>query len=143
MPYIPQPNQEAPSAPDGGFSSSFGLMSLEDPAVLAGVSSGVPFFDTSMTSQQQSDLHALFPPPPNQVFDSMPWNTSGLPNNSDVTPGTREREANQLRELWSAFLRDPTARLNPDGTEVQRPDFPTPSLHRRSSSYSGPGKPGK
>ena len=142
MPYIPQPNLEAPNAPDGGFSSSFGLLSLEDPAVLAGVSSGVPFFDTSMTPQQHPDLHALFPPPPNQAFG---WNGSGFgggPNPPDVTPGTREREANQLRELWSAFLRDPTARLNPDGTEVQRPDFPTPSIHRRSSSYSGPSKPG-
>lgn len=138
MSYIPQTNLEAPNAPDGGFSSSFGLMSLEDPAVLAGVSSGVPFFDNNMTPHQQQDLHALFPP---QIFD---WNAPGLggPNSSDVTPGTREREANQLRELWSSFLRDPTARLNSDGTEVQRPDFPTPSLHRRSSSYSGPGKPG-
>ena len=139
MSYIPQPNLEVPNAPDGGFSSSFGLMSLEDPAVLAGVSSGVPFFDNNMTPHHHLDLHALLPPPPSQTFDSMTW---GAPNGSDVTPGTREREATQLRELWSAFLRDPTARLNPDGTEVQRPDFPTPSLHRRSSSYSGPGKPG-
>jgi hypothetical protein len=142
MSYIPQPNLEAPSAPDGGFSSSFGHMSLEDPAVLAGVSSGVPFFDTNIQPQHQQDLHALLPPLSAQVFD---WNASGLgggSNTSDITPGTREREATQLRELWSAFLRDPTARLNPDGTEVQRPDFPTPPLHRRSSSYSGPGKPG-
>ena len=138
MPYVPQPNLEAPSAPDGGFSSSFGLMSLEDPAILAGVSSGVPFFDTGVTTQQHPDLHGLLPPPPNQPFD---WNGSGFgvgPVPANVTPGTREREANQLREFWSAFLRDPTARLNPDGTEVQRPDFPTPSIHRRSSSYSGP-----
>jgi len=145
IPYIPHPNPEAPNAPDGSFSSSFGLMSLEDPAVLAGVSSGVPFFDTSTTAQQHPDLHVLFPPPPNQAFDSMTWNGSGFgggPNNLDVTPGTREREANQLCELWSAFFRDPTARLNPDGTEVQRLDFPTPSLHRRSSSYSGPGRAG-
>jgi len=145
MSYIPQPNLEAPNAPDGGFTSSFGHMSLEDPAVLAGVSSGVPFFDTNITSQHQPDLHGFLPPLPTQVFDSMTWGASGLggePNSSDVTPGTRDREANQLRELWSAFLRDPTARLNPDGTEVQRLDFSTPSLHRRSSSYSGPGKPG-
>ena len=144
MPYT-QPNPEAPNAPDGGFSSSFGLMSLEDPAVLAGVSSGVAFFDTSVTPQQHPDLHALLPPPPSQAYDSITWDGLGFgggSNTSDITPGTREREANQLRELWSSFLRDPTARLNPDGTEVQRPDFPTPSLHRRSSSYSGPAKLG-
>ncbi|KAG8750003.1 hypothetical protein FRC14_000884, partial [Serendipita sp. 396] len=60
--------------------------------------------------------------------------------------------------MWAAFMKDPTAQLRPDGTEMPRPDFPTPSgntttnvanaeqdasqgqgqgqIHRRSSSYS-------
>jgi hypothetical protein len=48
-----------------------------------------------------------------------------------------------MRDMWSAFLRDPTAGLKADGSEKGRPEFPTPQLHRRSSSYggSGTGKP--
>lgn len=122
---------------EGGFSSAFGLMSLEDAAVLAGMApDGVPFFENAM---------------------GMP---SGVVNATDVqTPNTREREINALREMWASFLKDPTTGLRPDGTEMPRPEFPIsataggnngatstagnhPSmhLHRRSSSYGGTTK---
>ncbi|KAG8798906.1 hypothetical protein FRC18_008508, partial [Serendipita sp. 400] len=134
---------------EGGFSSAFGLMSLEDAAVLAGMANdGVPFFEQSRMGNNQDlgDLHNMMPP------------------HNVQTPNTREKEITALREMWAAFMKDPTAQLRPDGTEMPRPDFPTPSgntttnvananananaeqdasqgqgqgqIHRRSSSYS-------
>lgn len=120
---------------DGTFSSAFGLMSLDDPNVLAGISAdGIPFFDNAMAGQNGvTDIHSML----SQNNFMLPDGSNNLP-----TPNTRERENNALRDLWSAFLRDPTTGLKADGTEMGRPEFPTPAhpqMHRRSSSYGGSG----
>jgi len=134
------------------FSSAFGLMSLDDAAVLAGMASdGVPFFGNQQGSSPDS-LHNLIPSLPPQASNGSLAHggaTGFDPNNSNAqTPNTKERETRTIREMWAAFLRDPTTGLKADGTEMGKPEFPVPPsfqqnphpphhLHRRSSSYSG------
>ncbi|KAJ7278371.1 hypothetical protein C8J57DRAFT_1576890 [Mycena rebaudengoi] len=113
------------------FSSAFGLMSLDDPNVLAGLAAdGVPFF----AGGQQTTSHArgggpgtgLTPlggmtpgvagmlggtdkrmqlvPPPAMAFQ--PYASGG--GEQGQTPGTqREMETRELREFWKAYMRTP------------------------------------
>lgn len=147
MPSLPPSQPAADSQQTNGFtrgetfSSAFGLMTLDDPSVLAGISAdGAPFFDsTGAGTNGVTDL---------QAFLSQNNNLNFLPTdgNNAQTPNTRERENNAMRDMWSTFLKDPTTGLKADGTEMGKPEFPAPShppLHRRSSSYSGSGSPNK
>ncbi|PVF97218.1 hypothetical protein CPB86DRAFT_798215 [Serendipita vermifera] len=138
------------------FSSAFGLMSLDDPAVLAGISTdGVPFFEQAVNYLPGSGATG----PSGLLTNGMGL---GIPAGEyDVqTPNTKEKDSMALREMWAAWLRDPTTGLKPDGTEMGRPEFPSPAingpptttttatgeagkedapqgLHRRSSSFAG------
>lgn len=107
------PGGGAPRA--GEFSNAFGLMSLDDPNVLAGLATdGVPFFSQQPPptgGRPHSSHHPhhpkLPPPPPALAYEPQSAYTAaaaaGLP-----TPGTsREAETRELREFWKAYMRTP------------------------------------
>lgn len=156
-PQQSQPNgRPVPSGRGGEFSSAFGLMSLDDAAVLAGLSSdGAPFFENQssdgfLSHQPNGQQQQQQQQPSNGTFSSGIMGLTNPDPNPAQTPNTKEREMRTVREMWAAFLRDPTTGLKPDGTEMGKPEYPTPpsfqqqqqpqphqQLHRRSSSYSG------
>ncbi|KAJ7607613.1 hypothetical protein DFH06DRAFT_214511 [Mycena polygramma] len=100
------------------FSSAFGLMSLDDPNVLAGLATdGVPFFSHTAPHEARRGSMQLAPPPQPLAYQaySPPSSShshsgaSGNPNaggNSVPTPG-REAETRELREFWKAYMRTP------------------------------------
>ncbi|KAI0761560.1 hypothetical protein BD413DRAFT_616939 [Trametes elegans] len=100
---------------EGGFSSAFGLMSLDDPNVLAGLSNdGAPFF---------SGINP-FTPGSNSSQNNSSGNASGL---SLATPtqdllaqlksaGGREALDNkEMRDFWKMYLRTPLTGPNAAG----------------------------
>ncbi|CAK5269056.1 unnamed protein product [Mycena citricolor] len=96
------------------FSSAFGLMSLDDPQVLAGLAQdGVPFFSgttstartgltpgSGLTPLAHPDKRLVMPPPMNYSYPS----PGGPP---PQTPGSREAETRELREFWKTYMRTP------------------------------------
>ncbi|VDB92039.1 unnamed protein product [Peniophora sp. CBMAI 1063] len=102
-----QPRNEGyPADGEGGFSSAFGLMSLDDPAVLAGLSEGVPFFDHANGEpngpawQDGVTPRAGIPPGP-QDRD----NGNGTRNEKpgQQTPSTLK----ELKDMWRQYMRTP------------------------------------
>ncbi|KAJ7048382.1 hypothetical protein C8F01DRAFT_112183 [Mycena amicta] len=124
----PHHPHDAPGGRPPEFSNAFGLMSLDDPNVLAGLASdGVPFF-ANMPPDDLKPHHThghrlphpiplpLLPPPLayQPPYGPPPPGSSGsassasgsVPGNAQ-TPGTREAETRELREFWKAYMRTP------------------------------------
>jgi hypothetical protein len=99
-----------PADGEGGFSSAFGLMSLDDPAVLAGLSDGVPFFDhqvaqgsawnDGVTPRVGGNPGALGERPQEQR-ELAP--TRGVEKAGQQTPSTLR----ELKDMWKAYMRTP------------------------------------
>ncbi|KAI0058786.1 hypothetical protein BV25DRAFT_1901997 [Artomyces pyxidatus] len=86
-----------PSEGEGGFSSAFGLMSLDDPAVLAGLQ-GTPFFD--------------------HVMANGGWGGDGVtpragPNGEKEMhmPASTPSGGKELKEMWKQYMRTPLSGL--------------------------------
>ncbi|KAJ7026366.1 hypothetical protein C8F04DRAFT_1268146 [Mycena alexandri] len=154
--------QHHPSHPDlhlqqrpPEFSSAFGLMSLDDPNVLAGLSTdGVPFFShtgrTGLTPGGGLDLGGgggggkRMPPVPLAYHYSPPSSShshSGTMGSAQhpgqgqtQTPGTREAETRELREFWKAYMRTP---LTGPGPHADALGLQTPSAS--AGAGVGPG----
>ncbi|KAJ6454085.1 hypothetical protein C8R47DRAFT_1252659 [Mycena vitilis] len=100
------------------FSSAFGLMSLDDPNVLAGLATdGVPFFSHTAPHEARRGSMQLAPPPQPLAYQaysppSSSHSHSGASGNHNAggnsipTPG-REAETRELREFWKAYMRTP------------------------------------
>jgi len=140
--YLSLPNGRVPSNQlqhqgsqgEGGFSSAFGLMSLDDPNMLANLSTdGAPFFSNAAINTLPQDPNAT-PMPPNQN-----QSRSTLP-----TPGSssREAETRELREFWKQYMRTPLSGPGSSpfdaATTAQRRHPATPSNHRRVRVASFP-----
>ncbi|KAK7043982.1 hypothetical protein VNI00_008150 [Paramarasmius palmivorus] len=146
---------------EGGFSSAFGLMSLDDPNVLAGLANdGQPFFSDVMDSlgvPGAGDVDDNTTPMP-RGFDnpnghvnhliSVSNSNSGRPSTSSgytgyaggmggnaQTPGSREQETRELREFWKAYMRTPLTGPQgaPAGVDVNMLS-PGPSYRRQRVS---------
>ncbi|KZT22412.1 hypothetical protein NEOLEDRAFT_1243965, partial [Neolentinus lepideus HHB14362 ss-1] len=79
---------------EGGFSSAFGMMSLDDPNVLAGLSNDAPpFFSSEMNLPQHGGENEPTP--------------SANSNGNLKTPSTRETETRELRDFWKQYMRTP------------------------------------
>ncbi|EIW83618.1 hypothetical protein CONPUDRAFT_88151 [Coniophora puteana RWD-64-598 SS2] len=100
---------------EGGFFSAFGLMSIDDPNVLAGLSTdGAPFFsNAAMINRPHSPNATPMPPkPPSQQGQGVArlGERGGL-SNSQIplpTPGAnRDAETRELRDFWKAYMRTP------------------------------------
>jgi hypothetical protein len=85
---------------DGGFSSVFGLMSLDDPNVAAGLATdGAPFFSNEAMSMQSDDP---------DITPMLPkHNPSRRGNESYTLTSSREAETRELKDFWKAYMRTP------------------------------------
>ncbi|KAF9013572.1 hypothetical protein BDZ89DRAFT_1077084 [Hymenopellis radicata] len=127
--YITNVQQPAHAHPapngEGGFSSAFGLMSLDDPAVLAGFATdGQPFFDSisqlppiNSSNSQQPSGHI----PANHPYQTYQAQSVGV---------VREEEVRELREFWKEYMRTPLTGNMANAHSEQ----PTPHRRQRVSS---------
>ncbi|KAI9453302.1 hypothetical protein BJY52DRAFT_1398954 [Lactarius psammicola] len=103
-----------------GFSSAFGLMSLDDPDVLAGLSDGAPFFDNTITHGSGNSHNPSWgdgPTPRANPCDAPPANgdkgarhqqqqqqLQGQTGNASATTPAHLKE---LKEMWKQYMRTP------------------------------------
>ena len=87
---------------EGGFSSAFGLMSIDDPNVIAGLATdGAPFFSTAAMNMAPQDPNAT--PMPNKQPRDRNSISASMP-----TPGiAREIETRELRDFWKQYMQTP------------------------------------
>ncbi|KAG6372229.1 hypothetical protein JVT61DRAFT_8029 [Boletus reticuloceps] len=96
---------------EGGFSSAFGLMSIDDPNVLAGLSSdGVPFFSNLGMGVLPHSPNAT--PMPTAVQHPHPHHQGrdrGMSPGTLPTPGLAKdtAETRELKDMWKTYLRSP------------------------------------
>ncbi|KAG9308572.1 hypothetical protein JVU11DRAFT_11676 [Chiua virens] len=122
---------------EGGFSSEFGLMSIDDPNALAGFSSdGGPFFSNLGMGILPHSPNATPMPTRVQHSHSHQSRDRGMSFNSLPTPGqTKEiMDSRELKDMWKIYLRSPlsgsgTATLDPSSFG-QMPQSP-PGQRRR------------
>lgn len=125
LPLPPEYSQSfsRPPTADGvqdreGFSSAFGLMSLDDPDVLAGLSDGAPFFDNTITHGSGNSHNPSWgdgPTPRANPCDAPPANGDKgraqqqqqqqlqTGNSSATTPASLK----ELKEMWKQYMRTP------------------------------------
>ncbi|KAF7789742.1 hypothetical protein EIP86_000688 [Pleurotus ostreatoroseus] len=131
---------------EGGFSSAFGLMSLDDPAVLAGLANdSAPFFSainsfphsaesssgahstnsssTSLTSASTSQSHETGHTSHSSMGLSLPTPTpellASLKGNLLSAGGRDALDSKELRDFWKQYMRTPLT-----GPGSQTPLFP-------------------
>ncbi|KAG1820835.1 uncharacterized protein BJ212DRAFT_1335782 [Suillus subaureus] len=111
---------------EGGFSSAFGLMSIDDPNVLAGLSTdGVPFFSNAAMNMRPHSPNAT--PMPPKALSQQQLRDRGMSLSALPTPGLgRESDI-----LWRAFIRTPMSGPHPAGSEVPGAMPQSPSSRRR------------
>ena len=102
------------------FQAAFGSMSLDDPGVLAGLSTdGPPFFSDAMLGGQQFPDTDGTPMPMKLGSDqshSMPQHQLGRSSGAVPTP-SRESDTRELREFWKAYMRTPLT--GPDAANAE------------------------
>jgi hypothetical protein len=125
-PDYPQQSYSRPATADGavqdreGFSSAFGLMSLDDPEVLAGFGEGAPFFDniTHGSGSAHNPAWGDGPTPRANPCDAPPANgkkgsqqqqhqqgqSQGQAGNP---PATTPASLKELKEMWKQYMRTP------------------------------------
>ncbi|KAJ3755727.1 hypothetical protein EV360DRAFT_27500, partial [Lentinula raphanica] len=116
---------------NAGFSNAFGLLSLDDPAVIAGLATdGAPFFRPNPTSTMTttSHQHQQQQFPRGRPSTGHGRNSTWGPNAAGElgTPG-RETETRELREFWKAYMRTPLS--GPGGTAGGVLGAPHPDMH--------------
>lgn len=124
---------------EGGVSSAFGLMSIDDPNVIAGLQADGPqfFSNAAMNMPPTQDPNAT--PIPKTLRDR----ASQMVSASLPTPGlAREAETRELRDIWKQYIHTPftgsgsavldTAALLPPGSRL--PTSPNGSRRARVNS---------
>lgn len=129
-PTIPQGTSDNPSTHGDArksdnherFSSAFGLMSLDDPNVVAGITSdGTPFF--SNHNGENVDEDVLMDLGKVNVPDQLSSASGGI-TGTGMTP--REAEFRELREFWKQYIRTPLT--GPNSNNLSFPlATPTPN----------------
>ncbi|CAA7265674.1 unnamed protein product [Cyclocybe aegerita] len=121
------------------FSSAFGLMSLDDPNVLAGLANdGQPFFSDPSQSHNQpqqmqqegADVDTPMPMKRNSgqlqfpplVEQQRPSTAGGMPSSSMLGMGgmgtpSKDADARELKEFWKQYMRTPLSGPGPAGVE--------------------------
>lgn len=126
-----QPDQHSRLG-EGGFSSAFGLMSIDDPNVLAGLSTdGVPFFSSiAMNMRPHSPNATPMPPKALSQHQQQQNRDRGMSLSALPTPGL-SRDGGDV--LWRAFMRTPMSGPHPANSEVM-PQSPAGRRRVRVSS---------
>jgi hypothetical protein len=141
-------SREIPNLGGDEFSSAFDLLSV-DAAPLEGVASdSVPFLD-SQPQHLPEPLYQAAQQASNEQFSPGEMGCTKLDQSHDnaQTPNANQQELRTVKEMWAAFLRDPTIGLKTDDIEMGKPNFPIPPsfqqsshppqhVHRRSRSHS-------
>lgn len=143
-PSLPGPTEPSHPHPpqqhrvgEGGFSSAFGLMSIDDPNVLAGLASdGVPFFSNLGMGVLPHSPNAT--PMPTRVQHSHPHQgrDRGMSLGMLPTPGlAKDADTRELRDVWKAYIRSPlsgsgTAALDLSLPLAQMPHSPSGQRRR-------------
>lgn len=120
--YSQQQSYSRPPTADGvpqdreGFSSAFGLMSLDDSEVLAGLGNGAPFFDNAITNNSSSSHNPSWgdgPTPRANPCDAPPANGKKGANQhldqgqtGNVPAGT-PASLKELKEMWKQYMKTP------------------------------------
>ena len=109
-PSQPPPTQQPHRVGEGSFSSAFGLMSIDDPNVLAGLASdGVPFFSNLGMGVLPHSPNAT--PMPTRVQHPHPHQGRERPLSLGAlpTPGLTKDTADtrELKDMWKTYLRSP------------------------------------
>ncbi|KAG2147734.1 uncharacterized protein EDB93DRAFT_1085348 [Suillus bovinus] len=111
---------------EGGFSSAFGLMSIDDPNVLAGLSTdGVPFFSNAAMNMRPHSPNVT--PMPPKALSQQQLRDRGMSLSALPTPGLgRDNDF-----MWRAFIRTPMSGPQPVGPETPGTMPQSPSSRRR------------
>jgi hypothetical protein len=147
--HLTIPGQKPTFEHHEGFSSAFGLMSLDDPNVLAGIASdGTPFF-SNVDSNPESGSIAL----PQHVRDDLMMGLKQLPTKLDESsphglngtmegePTPRDTETRELRDFWKQYLRTPWSGPNNASTNGFPLVTPTPyNFHGHGQLEEPPNK---
>ena len=112
-----QHSYSRPATADGvvqdreGFSSAFGLLSLDDSEVLAGLSEGAPFFDNTIThGSSHNPSWGDGPTPRANPCDAPPANgKKGTQPQSGHLPAGTPASLKELKEIWKQYMRTPLA----------------------------------
>lgn len=127
----------------GDFQAAFGSMSLDDPSVLAGLSTdGPPFFSDAMLGGQHFTDTDGTPMPMKLGSDqshSVSQHQLGRSSGAVPTP-SRESDTRELREIWKAYMRTPLTGPGPDAANTDGGSVPahTPINYRRPRVASLP-----
>ncbi|KAI9566941.1 hypothetical protein HD554DRAFT_2114045 [Boletus coccyginus] len=136
-PSEPQP-QQPHRVGEGGFSSAFGLMSIDDPNVLAGLSSdGVSFFSNLSMGVLPHSPNATPMPTRMQHSHLQHARDRGVSLGALPTPGLTKDSADTTRELkdmWKTYIRSP---LSGSGTATLDVSTSQPSPAQMPQSPSG------
>lgn len=122
---LSQPPAQHGHRGEGSFSSAFGLMSIDEPNVLAGLSSdGVPFFEHIGLGVLPNSPNAT--PMPTRVHHATQGRERGMSLGTLPTPGlsgTKDGESREMREMWKTFLKSPLGGTGSAG-DGQMPQSP-------------------
>lgn len=111
---------------EGGFSSAFGLMSIDDPNVLAGLSTDcVPFFSNAAMNMRPHSPNAT--PMPPKALSQQQLRDRGMSLSALPTPGLG-RDADNL---WKQYMRTPMSGPHPASSEAPGTMPQSPSSRRR------------
>ncbi|KAG2750944.1 hypothetical protein P692DRAFT_20727542 [Suillus brevipes Sb2] len=111
---------------EGGFSSAFGLMSIDDPNVLAGLSTDcVPFFSNAAMNMRPHSPNAT--PMPPKALSQQQLRDRGMSLSALPTPGLG-RDADNL---WKQYMRTPMSGPHPASSEAPGIMPQSPSSRRR------------
>lgn len=111
---------------EGGFSSAFGLMSIDDPNVLAGLSTDcVPFFSNAAMNMRPHSPNAT--PMPPKALSQQQLRDRGMSLSALPTPGLG-RDADNL---WKQYMRTPMSGPHPASSEAPVIMPQSPSSRRR------------
>ncbi|KAF9223233.1 hypothetical protein BS17DRAFT_128950 [Gyrodon lividus] len=108
---------------EGGFSSAFGLMSIDDPNVLAGLSSdGVPFFSNVAMDLAPHSPNATPMPTRVQQQQQHLGRDRGMSLSALPTPGSnKEADTRELKDFWKAYMRTPLSGPGPAALDLTTP----------------------
>ncbi|KZS92564.1 hypothetical protein SISNIDRAFT_466912 [Sistotremastrum niveocremeum HHB9708] len=124
---------------EGGFSSAFGLMSLDDPAVLAGLPEQSAFFDNHQPGQ---GLHQLPPLLPNQQHQPPQFQTGSTGLTPSLTPSAwRDQDYAELRSFWNTFMKTPSSATPMANGRNSGNQYPFDQLSAGTSNATGRPSP--
>ncbi|KAI0711803.1 hypothetical protein C8T65DRAFT_182133 [Cerioporus squamosus] len=118
---------------EGGFSSAFGLMSLDDPNVLAGLSNdGQPFFSGLPFSPGNGSSSNGF---------SLPTPTQDLIAQLKSAGGREGMDSKEMRDFWKMYLKTPLTSSGGIMFPLQTPTGPGSQLGQGMGGNPGTGRP--